>query len=66
MMDDDWPIDTPSATVGADEISCRYCLRKAADMEDPRQLPCQHVFCYQCIKSDFTKLGQNLKCPNCG
>ncbi|ESP00800.1 hypothetical protein LOTGIDRAFT_140512, partial [Lottia gigantea] len=40
---------------------CSICL---GEYKDSRILPCQHVFCRQCL-SDYVAEKQKINCPNC-
>ena len=45
-------------------IECPICLN---ELQDPRLLSCQHIYCYKCIK-DYHKKGNHgnaLPCPQC-
>jgi len=43
---------------------CGYCVCKRDDMRDPRELPCQHVFCLSCIEGHYSK-HKTVTCPTC-
>src|SRR6218665_439519 len=45
--------------------NCSICFQK---MAVPRELPCKHVFCLDCVKNVKEKAGRNyhLSCPKCG
>ena len=47
-----------------DILQCPICLSR---FDDPRALPCQHVFCYSCLKTITTsnKLCSMITCPLC-
>ncbi len=47
-----------------DILQCPICLSR---FDDPRALPCQHVFCYSCLKTITTsnKLCLMITCPLC-
>lgn len=47
-----------------DILQCPICLNR---FDDPRALPCQHVFCYSCMKTITTsnKLCSMITCPLC-
>jgi len=36
-----------------EKMSCQFCMEKLENMVDPRELPCEHVFCLDCLKGDF-------------
>ncbi|XP_067939585.1 E3 ubiquitin-protein ligase TRIM33-like [Watersipora subatra] len=40
-----------------DDYTCAYCFQKLPRMADPRELPCTHIFCFPCLKDDFTDIG---------
>ena len=45
-------------------IECPICLN---ELQDPRLLSCQHIYCYKCVK-DYHKKGNYrnaLPCPQC-
>ena len=45
-------------------IECPICLN---ELQDPRLLSCQHIYCYKCLK-DYHKKGNHgnaLPCPQC-
>lgn len=46
-----------------DELTCSLCL----DIyEDPKRLPCDHVFCRKCLQSLALKnTSESIKCPIC-
>ena len=43
-----------------DQLQCAVCL---GIYKDPRALPCQHVFCNQCLQTVISAAGP--KCPEC-
>ena len=43
-----------------DNLECAICLEM---YNDPRALPCQHVFCNQCLQNVISTAGP--KCPEC-
>ncbi|KAK9960803.1 hypothetical protein ABG768_008638 [Culter alburnus] len=43
-------------------LMCPVCL---SDFNDPVSLPCQHVFCKQCITSHLESTEGAHKCPEC-
>ena len=48
-----------------EEITCRICLEL---MEDPRALPCTHVYCKACLQRAHNRcqsLSTTLTCPEC-
>ena len=47
-----------------DEVSCSVCM---STFTDPKQLPCLHSFCLQCLKGIQRKSGLHGKitCPEC-
>ena len=53
-------VDLASSLKGM--LECSICLDK---YEDPRILPCHHVFCKACIDGVPTVQGNALKCPTC-
>ncbi|KAF2358271.1 Zinc finger C3HC4 RING-type [Trinorchestia longiramus] len=44
------------------EVWCAICL---SVLRQPRQLPCRHAFCLQCLEKMVRKGGAVLRCPNC-
>ncbi|XP_067932738.1 uncharacterized protein [Watersipora subatra] len=32
---------------------CGYCYQKFSAIRDPRELPCHHAFCLECLKEDY-------------
>ncbi|KAF6035043.1 hypothetical protein EB796_006657 [Bugula neritina] len=46
--------------------TCAFCMSNLNQMQDPRKLPCDHIFCLDCLKSDFGTDGTSTKCPICG
>jgi len=47
------------------EYECGFCASKTESMRDPRELPCQHVFCLSCIEGYYNQHG-SVTCPTCG
>ena len=47
------------------EVSCGYCLRQVADMENPKTLICGHVCCELCLENDTRLLNGDIECPVC-
>ena len=47
-----------------EEVSCPVCSEK---VKDPRQLPCLHSFCLQCLKRCHQSSGGEVafRCPKC-
>lgn len=48
-----------------EEITCNICL---LFLNDPRALPCTHVYCKECLQRELSRchsLSTNLKCPVC-
>ncbi|CAF4748340.1 unnamed protein product, partial [Rotaria magnacalcarata] len=43
-------------------ITCTICRNYFGD---PRQIPCSHSFCYDCISGCFDNDGLILICPKC-
>ena len=43
-----------------DQLRCAICL---GIYNDPRALPCQHVFCNQCLQTVIS--SADPKCPEC-
>ena len=43
-----------------DNLECAICLGM---YNDPRALPCQHVFCNQCLQNVIS--SADPKCPEC-
>ena len=63
-------MEKPSSKLGyayssiEDILQCPICVSR---FDDPRALPCQHVFCYSCLKTIATsnKLCSMITCPLC-
>ena len=45
-----------------DELECGICLEL---FQDPRNLPCLHTFCRECIQRSLNETDHSLKCPVC-
>ncbi|XP_043942108.1 tripartite motif-containing protein 72-like [Protopterus annectens] len=45
-----------------EELSCSICLDL---FQNAVQLPCQHIFCKQCIEQHLASNGASGLCPNC-
>ena len=46
-----------------DELTCPLCLDI---FEDPKRLPCEHVFCRQCLHSlALRSISGSISCPEC-
>ncbi|CAH1786937.1 unnamed protein product [Owenia fusiformis] len=47
-----------------DTMNCSICMET---LDDPRSLPCMHIFCKKCIQGiiDRHKGGRNFPCPIC-
>jgi len=43
---------------------CGFCLKVDDDLVDPKQLPCSHVHCRQCLKDAFN-WTEVIRCPQC-
>ncbi|XP_067932734.1 tripartite motif-containing protein 59-like [Watersipora subatra] len=43
---------------------CGYCYQEFSLMRDPRELPCHHAFCLECLKGDY-KDQKIVSCPLC-
>lgn len=43
---------------------CGVCMEIGAQRTDPRLLPCTHVLCAPCLRSDQTRVS-NHRCPVC-
>ena len=41
-----------------DKIRCPHCLEELDYLEDPKQLPCTHVFCMPCLEN-ITAIKEN-------
>lgn len=50
--------------ISKDSLECSICAEVYID-KDPRTLPCQHTFCFECLQR-FVKLSpKQIVCPNC-
>jgi len=47
------------------DYECGFCTSRTESMVDPRELPCQHVFCLSCIEGYYNQHG-SVTCPTCG
>jgi len=47
------------------DYECGFCASRTDSMIDPRELPCQHVFCLSCIEGYYNQ-QDSVTCPNCG
>ena len=45
-------------------VECGYCLNKNDQLEDPRVLPCTHVYCRHCLAESLEEYGA-VKCTSC-
>ena len=45
-----------------DDFKCGICLEL---FQDPRNLPCLHTFCRECIQRSLNEENHSLKCPVC-
>ncbi|XP_067933727.1 E3 ubiquitin/ISG15 ligase TRIM25-like [Watersipora subatra] len=43
---------------------CGYCYQEFSLMRDPRELPCHHAFCLECLKGDYND-QKVVSCPLC-
>ena len=59
-MASDEPNTPPVAEEVTEEVTCAVCLEKP---EPPYSLPCEHTFCYLCLKQAAETGGMN--CPLC-
>ncbi|XP_076826964.1 nuclear factor 7, ovary-like [Brachyhypopomus gauderio] len=50
------------ATALSQHISCPVCL---TDLRDPVSLPCEHVYCRECIANHLAESGDVSRCPVC-
>ena len=44
------------------EITCPLCLEF---FQDPRMLPCQHIYCKTCLDGIVLQKGRYFACPEC-
>lgn len=49
--------------ISEEALECSICGDVYVD-KDPRSLPCQHTFCFECLET-FVQSSQNLTCPEC-
>lgn len=56
-MDDNWYF------INSKNFVCAICIEEWID-RDPRILPCQHTFCFECLEN-MTLEKFNLSCPLC-
>lgn len=47
-----------------DDYRCGYCLKLIAQMQAPKLLPCDHVFCKTCMEGDYA-VNSFVMCPIC-
>jgi len=45
---------------------CGYCSQYFCKLEDPRTLPCLHVYCMKCLQTDIGYRKTNVECAYCG
>ena len=43
-------------------VECGFCCSNSEDLQDPRSLPCSHVYCYGCLTS-FYETHNLVQCP---
>jgi len=48
--------------INAKLVTCGLCQNYYAD---PRQIPCSHSFCFDCISGRFNEETSTLTCPKC-
>ncbi|XP_067943267.1 E3 ubiquitin/ISG15 ligase TRIM25-like [Watersipora subatra] len=48
----------------SEDYRCGYCYEQFNSMDDPRELPCHHVFCKTCLEEDYSAHG-NVRCRSC-
>ena len=58
------PVTMAAALCAADVVSCGYCMEGEGYLLDPKLLPCQHVFCVNCLK-DHCLDKKNVVCSIC-
>jgi len=49
-----------------DSYRCGYCRQHFIKLKDPRTLPCLHVYCMSCLKTDIGYRKTHIKCVYCG
>ncbi|CAH1800807.1 unnamed protein product [Owenia fusiformis] len=45
-----------------DTVNCSICMET---LDDPRSLPCMHIFCRKCIQGIMDRYRRNFPCPIC-
>jgi len=53
-----------AATGKSIKRECGFCLQVDDDLVDPKQLPCSHVHCRQCLRNAFNQT-EVIRCPQC-
>jgi hypothetical protein len=48
--------------ISAAFVTCELCQNYYAD---PRQIPCSHSFCYDCLAGRLDEQSLSLTCPKC-
>ncbi|XP_067943266.1 E3 ubiquitin-protein ligase TRIM71-like [Watersipora subatra] len=48
----------------SEDYRCGYCYKQFNSMDDPKELPCHHVFCKTCLEEDYSVHG-NIRCRSC-
>jgi len=48
-----------------DTYRCGYCLQFFNKVGDFRTLPCLHVYCMQCLKTDIGARKDHITCAYC-
>ena len=58
-------VPTPEELILPPDQNCGFCLRHVTEMEEPRALPCSHIFCKECIENKGDNPAEQLDCPLC-